>query len=142
LPVKIRLTRHGAKKAPYYRVVVADGRARRDGRFIEIIGRYDPRTNPSTIELDLEKADSWIAKGAQPTETAGKLIAAARGEKTPTEKEATPSKKSVEKAAAEAQAAEKAKEAEASASKPAAEADDAKAEQETADADSEGESTE
>ena len=71
MAVKIRLARHGAKKAPYYRVVVADGRARRDGRFIEIVGRYNPRTKPSTVELDLEKVDAWIAKGAQPTEAAG-----------------------------------------------------------------------
>ena len=70
MAVKIRLARHGAKKAPYYRVVVADGRARRDGRFIEIVGRYNPRVTPSFVEIDLEKVDAWIAKGAQPTEAA------------------------------------------------------------------------
>ena len=108
MAVKIRLARHGAKKAPFYRVVVSDGRARRDGRFIEIVGRYNPRTTPSTVELDLEKVDSWIAKGAQPTEAAGKLIAIARGDKQVPEKTETASKKSVAKAAAEAEAAAKA----------------------------------
>jgi small subunit ribosomal protein S16 len=109
LAVKIRLARHGAKKAPFYRVVVADGRARRDGRFIEIVGRYNPRTQPSTVELDLEKVDAWIAKGAQPTEAAGKLIAIARGDKAAPVKEAGLSKKAAAKIADEAKAAEKAK---------------------------------
>lgn len=108
MAVKIRLARHGAKKAPYYRVVIADGRARRDGRFIEIVGRYNPRTQPSTVELDLEKIDAWIAKGAQPTEAAGKLIAIARGEKTMPESTTSMSKKAAAKIAAEAAAAEKA----------------------------------
>ena len=81
LAVKIRLARAGAKKAPFYRVVAADSRAPRDGRFIEILGRYNPRTEPSFVELDIEKIDAWIAKGAQPTEAAGKLIAIAKGEK-------------------------------------------------------------
>ena len=75
MAVKIRLARHGAKKAPFYRVVAADGRSRRDGRFLEIIGRYDPRTEPSTVELDLEKVDAWLGEGAQPTEAVEKLIA-------------------------------------------------------------------
>jgi small subunit ribosomal protein S16 len=110
LAVKIRLARHGAKKAPFYRVVVSDGRARRDGRFIEIVGRYNPRTSPSTVELDLEKIDAWVAKGAQPTEAASKLIAIARGEKTVPEATETLSKKAVAKIAADAAAAEKAKE--------------------------------
>ena len=78
MSVKIRLARAGAKKAPFYRLVAADSRAPRDGRFIEILGRYNPRTHPSTIEIDLEKVDAWIAKGAQSTETAAKLIAIAR----------------------------------------------------------------
>jgi small subunit ribosomal protein S16 len=108
LAVKIRLARHGAKKAPYYRVVVSDGRARRDGRFIEIVGRYNPRTSPSTVELDLEKVDAWVSKGAQPTEVVGKLIAIARGEKEAPVKTEAASKKSVAKAAAEVAAAEKA----------------------------------
>ena len=122
LAVKIRLARHGAKKAPFYRVVVSDGRARRDGRFIEIVGRYNPRTSPSTVELDLEKVDAWIAKGAQPTEAAGKLIAIARGDKQVPEKTETVSKKVAAKAAAEAAAAVKAAE---DAEKAAAEAKEA-----------------
>lgn len=80
MAVKIRLARHGAKKRPYYRVVVADSRMPRDGRHIEQVGRYNPLTNPKTIELDLEKIDSWIAKGAQPSEPVARLIAVARGE--------------------------------------------------------------
>ncbi|NTU88310.1 MAG: 30S ribosomal protein S16 [Actinobacteria bacterium] len=80
MSVKIRLARHGAKKAPFYRVVAADGRSPRDGRFIEELGRYNPCTSPSTITLDLEKVDAWIAKGAQPTDTAAKLIGIARKE--------------------------------------------------------------
>lgn len=78
MAVKIRLARAGAKKAPFYRVVAADARAPRDGRFIEILGRYNPRTEPSTIELDIDKVDSWLAKGAQPTEIVAKLIAIAK----------------------------------------------------------------
>jgi small subunit ribosomal protein S16 len=108
LAVKIRLARHGAKKAPFYRVVVSDGRARRDGRFIEIVGRYNPRTTPSTVELDLDKVDAWIAKGAQPTEAAGKLIAIARGDKEVPVKGDVVSKKAAAKAAAEVEAAAKA----------------------------------
>lgn len=110
MAVKIRLARHGAKKTPYYRVVVADGRARRDGRFIEIVGRYNPRTEPSTVELDLEKVDAWVAKGATPTEAVEKLIAIARGEKEAPVVETKASKKSVAKVAAEEAAAQKAAE--------------------------------
>ena len=72
--VKIRLRRMGAKKAPFYRVVVADSRYPRDGRFIEEIGYYDPTKTPSVIKIDTEKADKWIKNGAQPTETVKKLI--------------------------------------------------------------------
>lgn len=67
--VKIRLRRMGAKKAPYYRVVVADSRYPRDGRFIEEIGSYDPMKNPAEIKIDAEKAAKWIQNGAQPTDT-------------------------------------------------------------------------
>lgn len=81
MSVKIRLARHGAKKRPYYRVVVADSRMPRDGRLIEQVGRYNPLTKPKTIDLDLEKVDSWIAKGAQPSSAVSHLIAIARGEK-------------------------------------------------------------
>jgi small subunit ribosomal protein S16 len=118
---RIRLQRAGKKKSPLYRVVVADSRAPRDGRFIDLVGRYNPRTEPSTIELDIEKIDSWLSKGAQPSETVTKLIAIAKGEKEAPAKEAAPSKKAVAKAAAEAAAAEKAAE-EAAAAKAAAEA--------------------
>ena len=72
----MRLTRVGSKKNPIYRVVVTDARAPRDGRFIEIIGRYNPQTNPSTIELDEDKVRDWMSKGAQPTDTVRRLIKA------------------------------------------------------------------
>lgn len=111
MAVKIRLARHGAKKAPFYRLVVADGRRARNGRFIEIVGRYNPCVTPSAIEVNLESVDAWISKGAQPTEAAAKLIAAARGEKAAPSKDAKPSKKAVAKAEAEAQAKKEAEEA-------------------------------
>ena len=72
--VKIRLRRMGAKKAPYYRIVVADARAPRDGRCIEEIGTYNPLTNPATIAIDVEKAQTWIKNGAQPTDTVRTLL--------------------------------------------------------------------
>ena len=72
--VKIRLKRIGAKKAPFYRVVVADGRYPRDGRFIEEIGYYNPMTNPAEIKIDADKATAWIKDGAQPTETVRSLL--------------------------------------------------------------------
>ncbi len=74
MAVKIRLRRTGATKAPSYRVVVADSRYPRDGRFIEEIGYYNPLTEPSTIKIDLEKAKNWIANGAQPTDTVKVLL--------------------------------------------------------------------
>jgi small subunit ribosomal protein S16 len=77
MAVKIRLTRVGSKKNPIYRVVVADSRSPRDGRFIEIVGRYNPQTDPSTIELDEAKINEWLAKGAQPSEPVARLIKAA-----------------------------------------------------------------
>ena len=67
--VKIRLRRMGAKKAPFYRIVVADSRYPRDGRFIEEIGTYNPLTNPSAVNVDADRAQEWIKKGAQPTDT-------------------------------------------------------------------------
>jgi small subunit ribosomal protein S16 len=73
--VKIRLMRVGKKKQPTYRVVVADGRSPRDGRFIEVIGRYAPRQEPSAVEIDAESALAWLRKGAQPTEQVQKLLA-------------------------------------------------------------------
>ena len=72
--VKIRLRRMGAKKAPYYRIIVADSRSPRDGRCIEEIGTYDPLTEPATIAVDAEKAQQWIKKGAQPTDTVKALL--------------------------------------------------------------------
>ena len=72
--VKIRLRRMGAKKAPYYRIVVADSRSPRDGRCIEEIGTYTPLTEPSTITVDTEKAQQWIKNGAQPTDTVKALL--------------------------------------------------------------------
>ena len=74
MAVKIRLRRMGAKKAPFYRVVVADSRYPRDGRFIEEIGYYNPMTNPAEIKIDVESAKKWLANGAQPTETAKSLL--------------------------------------------------------------------
>ena len=74
MAVKMRLTRMGKKKSPYYRVVVIDGRSQRDGRYIDMIGRYDPREDPSLIEIDEEKALDWLSKGVQPTETVAKLL--------------------------------------------------------------------
>ena len=72
--VKIRLKRMGAHKQPFYRVVVADSRAPRDGKFIEEIGYYDPLTNPATVKIDAEKAKQWLNNGAQPTETVKALL--------------------------------------------------------------------
>ena len=74
MAVKIRLKRLGAKKAPFYRVVVADSRYPRDGRFIEEIGTYNPMTNPNTIDIDAELAKKWLANGAQPTDTVKVLL--------------------------------------------------------------------
>ena len=72
--VKIRLRRMGAKKAPYYRIVVADSRSPRDGRCIEEIGTYNPQTSPATVTVDAEKAQNWIKNGAQPTDTVRGLL--------------------------------------------------------------------
>ena len=74
MAVRMRLTRVGSKKNPIYRVVVADSRSPRDGRFIEIVGRYNPQTDPSTIELDAEKIREWLGKGAQPSGTVARLL--------------------------------------------------------------------
>ncbi len=74
MAVKIRLRRMGAKKAPFYRVVVADSRYPRDGRFIEEIGTYNPMTEPAEIKVDADKAKKWIANGAQPTDTVKSIL--------------------------------------------------------------------
>ncbi len=74
MAVKIRLRRIGAKKAPFYRIVVADSRYPRDGRFIEEIGYYDPTKEPTVVKVDAEKAQKWIKNGAQPTDTVKKIL--------------------------------------------------------------------
>ena len=74
MPAKIRLTRHGRKKSPYYHIVISDSRAPRDGRYIERIGMYNPGTNPATIELDFNRALEWLQKGAQPTDTCRAIL--------------------------------------------------------------------
>jgi small subunit ribosomal protein S16 len=74
MAVRIRLTRVGSKKNPIYRVVVADSRSPRDGKFIEIVGRYNPQTEPSTIEFDETKVREWLGKGAQPSSAVSRLL--------------------------------------------------------------------
>jgi small subunit ribosomal protein S16 len=76
MAVRMRLTRVGSKKNPIYRVVVADSRSPRDGRFIDIVGRYNPQTDPSTIELDEAKVKEWLGKGAQPSNAVARLLEA------------------------------------------------------------------
>jgi small subunit ribosomal protein S16 len=76
MAVKLRLTRVGSKKNPIYRIVAADSRSPRDGKFLEIVGRYNPQTDPSTIELDEAKVKAWLEKGAQPTESVARLLKA------------------------------------------------------------------
>lgn len=76
--VRIRLMRRGAKKKPFYRVVAADQRCKRDGRFIEQLGHYDPMKDPFDLKLDLERVDHWMSQGAQPSETVARLITRAR----------------------------------------------------------------
>jgi len=84
MAVKIRLKRIGAKKNPFYRVIIADSRSPRDGKFIEEIGYYNPLKDPAEIKIDLEKANKWIKNGAQPTETVKSLLKkAAKNEETP-----------------------------------------------------------
>ena len=78
MAVKIRLARHGAKKRPYYRVVVADARSPRDGHFIDEVGRYNPCVHPAVVEFDMEKVDQWLKNGAQPTDTVARLLKQAR----------------------------------------------------------------
>ena len=74
MAVKLRLARVGSKKNPIYRVVAADERSPRDGKFLDIVGRYNPQTDPSTIELDESKVKDWLAKGAQPSDAVRKLL--------------------------------------------------------------------
>jgi len=112
--VKIRLRRTGAKKQPSYRLVVADSRAPRDGAFIAVIGHYNPLTNPETIVIDQEKALGWLKQGAQPTDTAARLLAKAGIIEEPADrkekmKAGAPDKPKASKKKAKAAAAEKAK---------------------------------
>jgi small subunit ribosomal protein S16 len=100
LSVKIRLARAGAKKKPFYRVVVTDSRSPRDGRFIEIVGRYNPRSHPSLVEIDVERIKEWIGKGATPSETVEKLIAIAESPDTPPPVTAKDGRPSIKVAAA------------------------------------------
>lgn len=88
--VKIRLKRQGAKKAPYYRVVVADSRSPRDGRNIEELGTYDPMAKPASIQIDLERAKYWIGCGAQPTDTVRGLLKLAEASQPKSEGEPAP----------------------------------------------------
>ena len=74
MAVRIRLTRKGRKKQPFYRIIVADSEAPRDGKFLDIVGTYDPMQNPAIVNIDNEKLDTWIKKGAKPTETVESLI--------------------------------------------------------------------
>ena len=83
MSVRVRLTRVGSRKNPIWRVVVADGRSPRDGRFIETIGHYNPQTDPSTIAIDEERLKHWLERGAQPTGTVRKLIKAHSGGSAP-----------------------------------------------------------
>ena len=87
MAVKIRLRRMGAKKAPFYRIVVADGRYPRDGRFIEEIGYYDPTKEPSVVQVDAEKAKTWIQNGAQPTDTVRDILKKQGGQRLRCRKE-------------------------------------------------------
>jgi small subunit ribosomal protein S16 len=110
LAVRIRLTRVGATKRPAYRVIAIDKRRSRDGRALEILGFYDPLTEPATVQLDTEKINAWIGKGAQPSETVVKLMAqaqraAAAGSEAEKPKPARAAKKPSKKAAARATAA-------------------------------------
>jgi len=74
MATKIRLQRHGSKKRPFYQVVIADERSRRDGRFIENVGHYDPTKKPAILKLNTERVLDWLSKGAQPTDTVGQIL--------------------------------------------------------------------
>lgn len=100
MAVKIRLARHGAKKRPYYRIVVADGRMPRDGRYIDLVGRYNPLSDPKTIDIDIEKVDAWVAKGAQLSNAVSHLIDIVKNGTPAPEKKRKLSKKAAAKASA------------------------------------------
>lgn len=133
--VVIRLARHGAHKRPFYRIVVADQRKKRDGRIIEQVGTYDPNGNPSVIDLDIEKVDEWIAKGAQPSDRVAKIIASVKGEELPAKLAKRIADKTAANKAAAEEAAKKAAEeaAKKAAEEAAAAAAEAEAEEEAAE---------
>ncbi len=149
MAVKLRLMRMGKKKQPTYRIVAADARSPRNGRFIEIVGTYDPRQEPSKIEVDNERALHWLQHGAQPTERVEKLLKVSgawtefTGEAPPPPPAPKPPKaKAKAEAPAEAPAAEEpAAEAEAPAEEPAAEAEAPAADEPAAEADETTEAT-
>ena len=145
MAVKIRLARAGAKKAPFYRIVATDKRNARDGRFIEILGRYNPRSEPSMIEMDVEKVEAWLEKGAEISETCAKLLAIAKDPEAASApegktkvsakdqaREEAAKKAAEDAAAAEAEAAEEAPAEEAAEEAPSEEAEEAPAEEEPA----------
>ncbi len=146
MAVKIRLTRAGAKKAPFYRIVAADSRAPRDGRFIEVLGRYNPRTDPSFIEMDIEKVEAWVAKGAQMSDTVARLLVIAKSPDGPKPTgKVKVSKKAAAKAEADKKAAEKPVEKPAPAEEaaaPEAEAEEAPVAEEAAAPEAEAEAEE
>ena len=128
MSVKIRLSRAGAKKRPYYRIVVADSRSPRDGRFIEKIGTYNPmltKDDPDRVRLDTERAKHWLSSGAQPSDRVARFLAAA--ELMAARAIPEQSKKSLPKAKAQERAKERAEKAEAAAAAPAEEAPEAAA---------------
>jgi len=89
MAVKIRLQRFGAKKRPYYRIVAADSRYKRDGRFLEQVGTYDPKKDPAELKIQLERVDHWISQGAKPTDTVGSLLRRFRRENATAEQTAS-----------------------------------------------------
>ena len=128
--VVIRLARHGAHQAPFYRIVVADQRKKRDGRIIEQVGTYDPAGDPSIIDLDITKVDEWIAKGAQPSDRVAKIIASVKNEPLPAKlAERIANKTEANRIAAEEAAKKAAEEAARKAAEEAAAAAEAEAEE-------------
>lgn len=128
--VVIRLARHGAHKAPFYRIVVADQRKKRDGRIIEQVGTYDPAGDPSIIDLDIAKVDEWISKGAQPSDRVAKIIASVKNEPLPAKlAERIANKTEANRIAAEEAAKKAAEEAARKAAEEAAAAAEAEAEE-------------
>ena len=101
MSVRIRLSRHGKKKAPFYRLVVADSHCPRDGRFIEILGTFDPLTDPATVKIDVERAAFWIKNGASPSDTARVLLKQAGVFGAPAEAVAAPAAEAAQPAEAE-----------------------------------------